>query len=282
MQIELYKTHSLKKILLFILLIISSITFAQKIQTFEIKTINGDIYFGQILKMEADSLIVKTSRKKEIVLVKSDIKSIDTINLFFHNYENNFGNKYFISNSAIPLKKKDFYFHSNEILTNGCEYGLTNNFSIGGGIGYPWWYVNFKLGFSINRNIHLNTQVFSLFFVYVVPVTFASTNLTIGNHNNNITVGYGLLFRKIDNHVLVYKISVTLHLDKNFYLLTENYIVLDIALNEKYYYVGFHGIRYILKNNSFNLGLLLIEDIDFPIPYFGFSRKLNSKKKNKR
>ncbi len=215
-------------------------------------------------------------QKPEIHLKKSETKPTDTIKPSRTLYVNNFGTKYFIASSAIPLKKRDFYFHSNEIAMNGCEYGLTNHFSVGDGLGIPGWYVNFKLGASLNRYIHLNAQTFTLFFLYVMPFTYASTNITVGDHRNNITVGYGVLFmltEYLEKSAL--KISGSVHYYKNLYIMTENYVILNMSANHPYYYLGLHGLRYIHNKNAFNFGALFIQEIDYPIPYFSFSRYLN-------
>ncbi len=57
--------------------------------------------------------------------------------------------------------------------------------------------------------------------------------------------------------------------------MTENYVILNMSANHPYYYLGLHGLRYIHNKNAFNFGALFIQEIDYPIPYFGFSRYLN-------
>jgi len=128
--------------------------------------------------------------------------------------------------------------------------------------------------------VHLNVQTFTFALGFLVPFTYISSNLTIGNQNNNLSVGYGFIFMGVEKlQQSAFKTSANLRFNKNIYLLTENYLICNLGANVKYSFSGCTGIRYIIKNNSFKLGVFYSQEFPFQFPVVGYSRYLYKKSK---
>ena len=109
--------------------------------------------------------------------------------------------KYFLNNNYHGIKKNEMYYQNILFLYNGLDYGLTNNFSIGGGA--------FLIGFVGFFNFHARTQYqvsknFSIGLAYnhfAISSSEYSDNqsnqgifsggVTVGNPNINVSVSVG-------------------------------------------------------------------------------------------
>ena len=145
-----------KRILICILLFSFHLTFAQKSnrsQNVIVKMKNEKEYKGNILENNEKTILLKDSYGK----IALPISSIDTIEdddyQGKHNFDNPIPSKYFITGSAIPIKKGEGYYNNTFLSVNSINYGLTDYVSVGGGFelisllgGTPIWFVNSKMG----------------------------------------------------------------------------------------------------------------------------------------
>ncbi|MDI9357178.1 MAG: hypothetical protein QM536_09170 [Chitinophagaceae bacterium] len=101
--------------------------------------------------------------------------------------------RYAVTHSAIPLKKKEAYFQNFLVLFNGFQYGVTDNFSIGGGSFVPFvLFMNPRFGFRVADNVYLGGGAFlgtSTIFHAFFGVIYGTA--TYGNKENNISVNVG-------------------------------------------------------------------------------------------
>ena len=174
--------------------------------------------------------------------------------------------KYFIGNNYYGLKKKEFVYQNLWVLYNGIDYGLTDNFSIGGGclMMFATGFVNFHLRgqFELNEYIKLGCA-YNLFYVASYwSKTFGifTGGVTIGNKFSNISLsmGKGNLRNNEPNgpsnpdlNNYGYVISGMLKLNKKTYLITDNFLM--NKYDEKYFSLGF---RFLGKNTAFDTGLM--------------------------
>lgn len=242
-----------------------------------IKMIDGDEYVGKIIREDSTSIILKTSNA-DIIISKSNIKNIEA-----YTYSGKFkfpnlnDTRYFFGPSAIPIKKGKGYYQNIEVALNFVNYGITNNISIGGGFeflsltqGYPVVFLTPKIGFKITEKFHLGGGVLygsmlgensRIGLPYVVS--------TFGTAENNITFGGGVLVSGEDVHAPTIMLSGTSRVNDNIALLTESYLVI---IDGTPMYLGIHGIRIISRKNSFDIGLILVQELGFPLPFIGYVR----------
>src|SRR5665811_603994 len=104
-----------------------------------IETLNGNEFLGEIVSQDSLSIKLKTQTLGEITISKRDIKfreEIDVQQIKGGKYW--FGNpqstRYFWSPNGYGLKKGEGYYQNIWVLWNQFAYGVTDNFSIGGGI----------------------------------------------------------------------------------------------------------------------------------------------------
>lgn len=195
---------------------------------------DGTVLKGSIVAISLQELTLKTAFAGNLVLKQENIVSIVNVNnsvanqVVIGNYNtvndknpNNlpivsFGgsksngnyvpylaqHKYLLSNNYMGLKKKEFVYQNIWVLYNGVDYGLSDNFSIGGG--------GLFLGVIVFTNIHLRTQfqisemikIGAAYNVFFAPNNGFNTNrssstgvlsggITIGTKDLNVTTSIG-------------------------------------------------------------------------------------------
>ncbi|MES2728463.1 MAG: hypothetical protein V4643_15245 [Bacteroidota bacterium] len=195
---------------------------------------DGTVLKGSIIAISLQELTLRTTFAGTVVLKQEDIASIVNVknsgvsqpvttnsNAVNDKNPNNlpivsFGgsksngnyvpylaqHKYLVSNNYMGLKKKEFIYQNIWVLYNGVDYGLSDNFSIGGG--------GFFLGVIVFTNIHLRTQfqisemvkIGAAYNVFFTPNNGFNTNrssstgvlsggITIGTKDLNITTSIG-------------------------------------------------------------------------------------------
>lgn len=159
------------------------------------------------------------------------------------------------------------------------NFGLTKNFSIGGGlelistfVGRPILFLTPKVGFQLEDKVYAGAGVF-----VVIPTSGGGGDgftlpfgvVTIGSTESNMSISFGLLFNEgaADRGSLL-SISGFHRLSTSFALLTENYFVTFSDADTPYF--GIQGLRIVGRKNSFDFGVIL--GADTPFPYVGYVR----------
>ncbi len=204
-------------IALFLMLAGSLSIFAQKKQaktdsndkklTVVVDTKDGSRFVGKFIERRADTVVLQTETMGLIYLAESQIKSIDEVGKIREGSSNPswFRNPYATQGVFFPtgigLKKGEGNYQNLMVGFNSVHYGITDNFSIGGGLeiitfaitGKPAVvYFEPKLSYSFTENVHVSggTYLFAGGFdtnLGTAALPFA--NLTYGNRDNNITIG---------------------------------------------------------------------------------------------
>lgn len=249
-------------------------------QSFMIEMNNGDIYTGYILSKTQKNIVLQTVNG-EINIVSQNIKSIkknDYVGEF--NYESPNATRYFFGPSAIPLKAGKGYYQNILVSFNFFNYGITDNFSIGGGfevvstlLGQPIWFLTPKFGVEVGDNVHVGAGLLTIGLASEGSFNIGYGVFTKGDADSNFSFGTGFGFA---NGELTSKpsfmVSGTHRTSKAISLMTENYLFPDSTGSFSYF--GIQGVRFISRNNSFDIGGMFsgsFGELPF-IPYIGYVR----------
>ncbi len=262
---------------------------------FVIKTRTNNEYAGYITKRESDKIWLATRNLGTITLKQADIDKISRINAENINivgeywFPNPHSSRYFFAPSAINLKKGEGYYHNAYILSNTANYGLTDNFTIGGGIILPYiFYITPKVGYEVAENIHLGAGLlFATTSMDPISAGIMYGLATYGSNDHNLTlgVGYGFISKEVMNKPII-TINGMTRLGKKLALVTENWF---IPIRDDYYdrnenpiftSVGVYtiGFRFMGEKYAFDLALAGLKesnltDAFFGIPYIDFTYK---------
>lgn len=258
--------------LLFLALVFSSPAHAQVTDStlIQIETNDGNEFVGKIVAEDSIKIVLKTDNLGEITIKQSDVKSRTIVEvqqikdgkLWFANPQST---RYFWAPNAYGLKKGEGYYQNIYVFWNQFSFGISDNFSIGGGI-IPLFlfgeatpvFITPKISipiqknkFSIGAGALLGTIIGDDSGVY--GLLYGIT--TFGSPDNNVSLGlaYGFTGQDWANSPLI-NISGLFRISKRGYLITENYYV-----NSEDGSVGVIGLggRWIIKKASLDFMLLM-------------------------
>lgn len=295
------------KYILFIIIFLSvpthcafSQTDSTEVSTDELKGQNvivymsgGDEFRGVYLKKD-DKYVYLETENGEVKLILTKVESIvrDEYTGKFK-YPNPHETRYFFGPNAIPIRKGVGYYQNLMITTNFVNYGITRNFSIGGGLefistvtGNPIFFLTPKIGFSPTKTLHAGGGVFMVGLPLdgeINLATLAYGVITLGHAESNVTMGlgYGTDGNGFSNSPTV-MISGQHRVSNGVSLMSENYL---IGTTTSSFYTGIHGIRLIARNNAFDIGAIIIPEIAqfIPaLPYIGYARVFGREKPRKK
>jgi hypothetical protein len=211
---------------------------------------------------------------------------------------NHHDSRHFFAPSAYNLKKGELYYSTYFGLQHEIQYGLTDNFSVGGGttVGIIPIYVTPKLSFRVAEKVQLavgDLFVAGTYVPFVVNVAYGA--LTIGSHNKNVTFSGGMLnttFTNFEGRQIgpqaVMNISTMQGFSRYVYLISENYFVpRGNSGNANNIFAGFSGLRFVRKKKdvgSWQVGILyfVLDDGFFDpsylaLPNFSYTHKFGKK-----
>lgn len=281
-------------------------TFAAKSQdstyvSVELK--NGKLVSGQLLHKSDSEVAIATSDLGTVTLPWSSIQAVNVINKQEVNrIANPQPTRYFFAPSAIPLKKGDKYYQNAYFLLNSLQAGLSDHFSIGGGVIVPFaFFITPKLGYQVAKNVHMGGGVLfatSLIRNFNFGVGTIYGSFTYGSYENNITLNAGLGAMnentglgsndyqwKFANKPM-FTISGMTRISNRVLLITENWIFSSKTVNyepgtgayistvSQYNGVFSAGARIIGRKYAFDIGFLSPTTTDFSaIPYLACNIK---------
>ena len=258
-------------------------------QTVRIYTKDNEKFIGEVVEQDLMTIALKTANG----VMKLDVDKVRTIAPYKYKVTNLNASQYFVLPSAIPLQKGETYYQNLWFTSNYIHYGVSKHFSISGGIelistlfGAPVLTLTPKLGFQINKTNYAGAgmMLFSLSGegLFVIPYGI----YTLGNAERNISIGAGYAigtgyaigvgYGQMDEEQNDYPgvIFAGMHkLGKRFALVTENCMI-SFPHRDEDTYLGIHGIKYIYKNFSIDLGGIVFfqKRTQFStVPYLGFS-----------
>ncbi len=241
-----------------------------------IKMINGDEFKGEMVSKSAETIVLKTVNG-EVHLLVANIKTIeDDTYIGKFPFSNPHDTRYFFGPSAIAVKKGKGYYQNIFVTGNFVNYGLTDHFSIGGGLefistlsGMPIWFFTPKVAYDLSEKTHVGGGIFMAGFAAEGTATLAYGVFTRGDSDSNFSLGlgYGLVGSELSSSPALMLAGMH-RISKGIALMTENYAI------PGQFYFGIHGIRMLSKNNSFDLGGMFLPGLGgIPaLPYVNYVR----------
>lgn len=214
-----------------------------------IETANGSSFFGKVRGMGAEGTLVLESQILGRVEIRtSEISRITLAGAYVMKkhgaawFVNPNATRYFFAPSAIPLRKREGYYQNAYLLANSVNVGLTDRFTLGGGVVIPLlFYVTPKYSLRVASNFYVGggvlfTQSFITDFNLSAGIGYGLA--TVGNPEHNFTLGCGYGFFKNENQ---YKTTsapiVTLNgmsrISKRFSVVTENWLMPRAGYNKE-------------------------------------------------
>ncbi|MFI5221804.1 MAG: hypothetical protein ACHQK8_05730 [Bacteroidia bacterium] len=187
---------------------------------------------------------------------------------------NDYATRYFVSPSGFGLKQGTGYYQNSMLLLNSVFVGVTDNFSLGGGMLwiYPM-YLSARLTGDFNEYLHfgagylLLSNVFGSTSESVGHIVYFS--MTFGTKEMNFGINYG---GNINNVVQLplYTVNGFYKISDHFALVTESWIININRQESQNANVYSLGGKYITpKSHSVDFGLACITNGRnyFPAPY---------------
>lgn len=266
---------------------------------------DGNSVDGKLIARRGDTVVVESSTLGVLNLNIKNIKNIDAVKI-----ENLKNGKIWFDNVHAPhgyfaptgfnFRKGEGYYGNIFIFFNQIGYGFTDNFSVcagtelisllfdEGGDGWPqFFYINPKFSFSVDKSITIGAGSYIFlgngFFDNGERVFAPYAVATLGNRNNNLSLGVGSAFTGGEN-LPILCLSGQGRLTRNISLMSENYFVSGAS-------IGTTGFRFMNKDVAFNIGFMYSlsgESGDFfdgnggafvPIPFLGLNIAFGKKKK---
>lgn len=253
---------------------------------------NGKVLIGDIISQDSTAISFRNTSFQKIEIYKNKIKSIQKLDE--SNFRNNkywFPNphptRYLVGPNAYNLKKGEYNFQNTYLVLNTIDIGLTNYFSIGGGIDLSSFgsfsYGGFspavllipKIGLKVTDKFHAG--VGGLIVYHGADDEFLGIAYGIGTYGtmeNNITVGLGWGF--LTGEFLkkpIFTVSGMTRISRKAALISENWIIPF----EGYHIFFSYGIRFFGEKLSVDLAFINNDDISasiiFGIPYIDFKVK---------
>lgn len=252
-----------------------------------VETSDGNIFVGNIRRIEADHLILNTEKFGELRISKKDIQKIGTVSKsqvvggeFWH--DNPQSTRYLFGPNGYGLKKGEGYYQNTWIFFNQVSYGVSDNFTLGVGIiplflfagaPTPIW-ITPKVSLPIKKDA-VNLGIGGLFAVVLGEdegsFGIAYGQMTFGPRDKNINLGlgYGYAGNSWANTPTV-SLSGLYRTSKRFALITENYLF--DAGDENVALLSFGG-RFIGRRLAVDAALVLPTGTGdfFAIPWLGLS-----------
>ena len=294
MQFRILKLSIISILVFFISLTTTS---AQKIaQTYpfdQTKTYKFVLYdeaefIGKFVSRDTSNITIKTNSipKIEIPIIK--IKTIEELNDANYKYgvywfPNPNPTRYLFGPSAFNLKKGEGYYQNTMVGLNSFNVGITDNFSIGGGLelfsliaGYPVFIITPKVGFKVSNNFNAGGGVLyakagdagSLGIVYGLG--------TIGNVDHNLTGGLGWGFIEDEFSASpVITISGMTRLSKRVALVSENWFITSNGFDG----IISYGVRFFGEKMAVDVAFInnpaIARTFVIGIPWVDFVVKFN-------
>ncbi|NOZ45956.1 MAG: hypothetical protein GXO79_04155 [Chlorobi bacterium] len=204
-----------------------------------VKLLDETIIYGKILEVEKDKILITSKYLGTIDLLKSDILKIDQVEMSYHVkgknwFPNPHDTRHFFAPTARSLKKGEGYVQDIYLLFVSANYGITDNFLIGGGfsmipglsIDEQMFFINPKAGFKIHEKFNLGGGILYTKVMNDFSFGIAYGVGTYGTDNDNFTIGmgYGLVDDEW-NEKPIFLIGGMTRPWRKIALITENWII---------------------------------------------------------
>lgn len=246
-----------------------------------ITTTDGSTFVGRVVAVHPESVELQTSSGR-VTIAFANMKPMASIGKPGREdwFENPNKTRLFFAPTGQMLKKGEGYFADYELFFPGIAYGVTDNFSIGGGVSlFPAglenqiFYITPKIGFSPSPKLHLAVGAIAA----TVPGDNSNVGAvygvgTAGDGDASLTSGiaYGFAGSDFTSEFAVL-VGGEKRLSRRIGLVSENYVVPSSVGTS----VVSAGVRFMSEKLTVDLALFNApSDPIFPgIPWVGFVYK---------
>lgn len=242
---------------------------AQDGEFYRVVTTDGNVFIGELVSESESEVVLLTESIGRVTIRRENIRSMTRIDDSKirdgeYWYENPQATRYLFAPNAIGLRKGHGYYQNTWIFFNNVNYGVTKNFSIGGGLvpaflfgtgSTPVW-ITPKISIPVaNENIHLAAGAL---IGGVIGESSGGGGLlygtsTFGNRDRNLSfgLGYGFGGGEISSTPAV-NISGMIRLSKSIHLVSENYLFPSTGFNG----ISSIGTRWAPENFAVDFALV--------------------------
>ncbi|MBB6610980.1 hypothetical protein H7F15_08025 [Pontibacter sp. Tf4] len=263
-------------------------TQTQPPQRWVVETKDGSVYQGIFLKQDGLGIHLRTESAGDVIIPIDKVKSYRILEERNYKngeywYENPNSTRYLFSPSAYSLRKGEAYYQNTYLVLNSFNYGVTDNFTIGGGFelistfsGEPTFFFTPKYTFKLTDKWRAGGGVLYLTSTLAddgfTGVGIGYGIVTYGNTDNNATLGMGYGFVDGD---LASKPIVTLsgmtRVSRKLGLVTENWFVPSEDISGG---IFSYGLRFMGERITVDLAFLnnadIAESVAIGVPYVDF------------
>ncbi|MFN4931268.1 MAG: hypothetical protein ACK46S_07230 [Bacteroidota bacterium] len=208
--------------------------------------------------------------------------------------------RYFFAPSAFMLRKGEGYYQNAYILSNSVNYGVSDHFTIGGGVILPiLFYITPKVGYSVNKYVHVSAGILAggTYLNKGIGAGIGYGLVTLGTRDYHFTVGagYGTIYQNDqwkNTEKPIITLSANARITRRFSVVSENWIFqlpfdkevqrIDTINGGVYYYssmietvkkqvsITTLGGRFVWDKLTLDLGLLApinFQDVNLVLPY---------------
>jgi len=269
------------------LVFLLSFVYSQEIKTVTLSLNDGSYITGSITSETETDYTIETISGIVMTIPKNIVTEIETYKGIVKEGKlyNPDPNKsiYIFSPSAFPIGKGNKYFRDFWIIFPSMNFGLSDVFSLQvGGIWVPGISIDqIPLIGSIKASIYQQKKLSLATGIMYAKISdfgagFVFATGTYGNNFNHTSLSLGWGYNKLENEwnfmdrpIVV--IAGNYRLSQSFSLVTENWILPELAFNETPFSLS---VRFLGKNISFDVGavviLTLLEE-GLPLPLINFT-----------
>ncbi|WP_242922780.1 hypothetical protein [Pontibacter liquoris] len=252
-----------------------------------VETNDGSLIQGILLGQDELNIRLRTESAGDITIPKSRVKRLQELDeRNFKNgvywFENPNATRYLFGPSAFSLRKGEMYYQNTYLTVNSFNYGITDNFTLGGGFelistvtGTPVFFLTPKYTFPVSEKLragagilYLNAanieEEFSGLGVGYGIVTYGSTD-----NNATLGLGYGYVDGSFSSKPII-TFSGMRRVGRKVGLVTENWL----APTDGYYGIYSYGLRFMGEKLTVDLAFInnpdIAQEIFIGVPYVDF------------
>lgn len=245
---------------------------------------DGSFFIGEIISSDTALVVFKTNAVARMELDPDKISKIEEIEKSSMNqgvywFPNPNPTRYLFGPSAINLKAGEGYYQNTWLFLNSFNVGVTDYFSVGGGLEFistfatlaqgdfqPIFILTPKVGFKVQDKLHLGGGILYASLPSFDDEGSNRTGLgiaygigTYGSADHNFTFGTGLGFvdQEFSKNPIITFSGMT-RIARKTALVTENWLVYS---GDSYYGMYSYGIRFFGEKLAIDLAFVNNADI---------------------
>lgn len=254
-------------------------------QMYRVETTDGQVVVGTLVSKTEQEVVLEARELGEVTIQRENIESLEELppdrfrdgEYWFQNPQST---RYLFAPNALGIPKGEGYYQNTWIFFNNVNYGVSENFSVGGGTvpvflfgadAFPFWFLP-KLSISTpQENLHLAGGavlggVLGAGDGGGAGLLYGSATVGDRDHNATVGLGYGYADGGLADRPAI-NISGMTRVGRTTYLVSENYFFPGV---ENASLISF-GVRWAPKN--FALDFALVRPLDAEgivgIPWLG-------------